>query len=178
MAGASLSLREAAAPAVRPVEALTRLLDGLAAVMLEIPPDVYIARPLAEVSGSIGAHVRHTLDHIAAFAGATSSAPLSYDHRERGSAIESDPACALRAIFRLKTALAGFSDERLHDPIDVVAQLTPEGQTMRAWSSRARELAFVQSHTIHHHAIIGLLLFIQGYPPPAAFGYAPSTPRP
>jgi len=41
----------------------------------------------------------------------------------------------------------------------------------------ARELAFVMNHTIHHQAIIALLLEFQGREPlDDRFGYAPSTP--
>jgi hypothetical protein len=160
----------------RPVDAIARLLDGLAAALLEVPTEVYVTRPAHDISGSIGAQVRHTLDHIAAFVAATPTSPLSYDHRDRGTAVETDPACALRTIFRLKTALLAGGD-RLDDPLAVVSQVSADGDVVRAWSSRARELAFVQSHTVHHLAIISLLLVMQGYSAPAALGYAPSTPR-
>jgi hypothetical protein len=160
------------------LDVLGPLLDGLAAVVVAIPADVYVGRPVPEVSGSIGAQVRHTLDHIAAFLGSTPTARLSYDHRERATRIESDPASALRTIFRLKAALGDCSDARLASPVEVDVQLTPSGESLQAWSSHARELAFVQSHTIHHQAIIALLMVIQGCEPPAGFGYAPATPRP
>jgi uncharacterized damage-inducible protein DinB len=51
------------------------------------------------------------------------------------------------------------------------------GEALTGWSTRARELAFVVSHTIHHQAIIALLMSFQGLAVPAQFGYAPSTPR-
>ena len=163
--------------AFRPTDVLTQLLDGLAAVVIGIPTAVYVARPVPEVSGSIGAQVRHALDHIAAFVTAPSTSPVSYDHRERGTSVESDPASALRAIFRLKTALVDCNADCLATPLEVVTKVSATGESVRGWSSRGRELAFVQSHTIHHQAIIAMLLVIQGYAPPAGFGYAPSTPR-
>lgn len=175
--GAAASLRARAdRPVVKPVEALVHRLDDLAALLLEIPLDVYVARPVPEVSGSIGAQVRHTLDHVAALVAAAPGAPLAYDRRERGTAVEHDPSCALRAIFRLKAALASFTADSLGDPCEVVVQVSASGETVRAWSSRARELAFVQSHTIHHQAIIAMLLVVQGHESPTGFGYAPSTP--
>jgi uncharacterized damage-inducible protein DinB len=45
-----------------------------------------------------------------------------------------------------------------------------------SWSTHARELAFVISHTIHHCALMAVLLAVQGIPVPYRFGYAPSTP--
>lgn len=51
-------------------------------------------------------------------------------------------------------------------------------QPVIGWSTLARELAFVMSHTIHHQAIVALLLEQQGGGvPDERFGYAPSTPH-
>jgi uncharacterized damage-inducible protein DinB len=178
MAGASSS-RRAAVPraAIRQFEALAALLDGLATVVLQTPFDAYVARPVPGVSGSIGAQVRHTLDHVAAFLSSAQSGSVSYDHRDRGTVVERDPAAALRTIFRLKTALLDSGVETLDAPVQVVTQVAADEEAVSVWSSRARELAFVQSHTIHHQAIIALLLVMQGLMPPAGLGYAPSTPR-
>jgi uncharacterized damage-inducible protein DinB len=43
-------------------------------------------------------------------------------------------------------------------------------------TSLARELVFALQHTIHHQAIVAVLLHEQGIAAPAEFGYAPSTP--
>ena len=48
---------------------------------------------------------------------------------------------------------------------------------MSVQTSLGRELAFVVQHTIHHAALIAVLLDILGVRVPADFGYAPSTPR-
>jgi hypothetical protein len=178
MASASSS-RCAAVPcaAVRQFEALAALLDGFATIALQTPFDAYVARPVPGVSGSIGAQVRHTLDHVTALLSSAQSGSVSYDHRDRGTVVERDPAAALRTIFRLKTALSASDSGALDAPVQVVTQVTADEEAVSVWSSRARELAFVQSHTIHHQAIIALLLVMQGLMPPAGFGYAPSTPR-
>jgi hypothetical protein len=44
-----------------------------------------------------------------------------------------------------------------------------------AASSLARELQFTLSHTVHHYALIALILRLQGFAPPADFGVAPAT---
>jgi hypothetical protein len=41
----------------------------------------------------------------------------------------------------------------------------------------ARELQFLQSHTVHHYAVIHLMLLQQGIRPDPEFGVAPSTLR-
>jgi uncharacterized damage-inducible protein DinB len=156
---------------------IRRLLDELASLVMSFDPDTYRARPLPEVSGSVGEHVRHCLDHIAALVGATPSRVLSYDHRERGTNVERDPAEALRRILRLKASLDRWQPRSLDDPLRVMSLITPAGESIVGWSTLGRELAFVTNHTIHHQALIAVLLSVQGMPIPDRLGYAPSTPR-
>jgi uncharacterized damage-inducible protein DinB len=44
-------------------------------------------------------------------------------------------------------------------------------------TTRRRELAFVISHTVHHQALIAVLVALAGGEIPEAFGLAPTTPR-
>jgi len=60
--------------------------------------------------------------------------------------------------------------------MEVVTRLNTIGDSVIGWSTSARELAFVISHTIHHQAIIAVLLASQGVAVPHRFGVAPSTP--
>lgn len=159
-----------------PASIITRQLDDLAAIVMSLDDETYVARPIADVSGSIGEHVRHCLDHISALVAANAARPLSYDHRERGTSVEREPAEALRSIMRLKSVLARWGDRAIDDPICVVAMLTPAGETVTGWSTLARELAFVNSHTIHHQAMIAVLLSLAGLDVPDRLGLAPATP--
>jgi len=161
----------------RPQQALARLLDDLGSVLLTLSPAAYMAKPLPGVSGSIGEHVRHILDHAAAFASARPYGVLTYDRRERGTPIETDPGAALRAIFRLKAAIAHVDEATLESPVAVMTMLEHGEPSIAAWSTLQRELAFVASHTVHHQALIATLLAIGGDEVPDAFGLAPSTPR-
>jgi len=159
-----------------PSQALEGLLDDLAAVLVRMTPDLYTARPAEKVSGSIGEHVRHTLDHIRVFVALGSTTTVSYDCRERGTSVETDPGAALRQIFSLRSAIRQQSARDLDEPVQITALVSSES-SVRGWSTRARELAFVVSHTVHHQAIIALLLAFLGLSVPGRFGYAPSTPR-
>jgi uncharacterized damage-inducible protein DinB len=58
----------------------------------------------------------------------------------------------------------------------VTAQLAADGRTVVTSSTIGRELAFVISHTIHHSAIINVLLRQRHVSTPTGFGYAASTP--
>lgn len=164
------------AATVSPSQALAGLLDDLSSIIIELPDEVYRSPVEGRVSGSIGEHVRHCLDHVSALVSATPSGVLSYDYRRRGTAIESEPAAALQQILRLKAALDRWPGKSLDEPIRVDSLITRAGDGVTGWSTLGRELAFVVSHTIHHQAIIGLLLVLRGYAVPDRFGHSPSTP--
>ena len=159
-----------------PVTALRGRLEDLMSLVLTLPADTYAARS-SRVSGSIGEHVRHLLDHISSLVAASPSTVLSYDHRTRGTALETEPSVAVREMMRLDAALERWGERSLDEPVTVVAMVSADGQAVTGWSTLARELAFVMSHTVHHQAIVALLLEQLGVESPSErFGYAPSTP--
>jgi uncharacterized damage-inducible protein DinB len=152
-------------------------LDELMSLVLSLPTDVYSLRT-SRVSGSIGEHVRHVLDHVSSLVAACPAAVLSYDHRTRGTAVETEPSAAVREMMRLNAALERWPERCLAEPIAVAAVMSTDGPSVTGWSTLARELAFVMSHTIHHQAIVALLLEQQGSDvPDGRFAYAPSTPQ-
>ena len=162
---------------VPPAWELWRLLDELDSLLTEIASDVYCARFATEVSGSIGEHVRHCLDHVSALLAADSSITLSYDRRQRGTTVETDPTEAVRQILQLKCGIEAWSTRSMDETIRVTSMISPSGGAVTGWSTLGRELAFVVSHTIHHQAIIGVLLAIHGHTVPDRFGHSPSTPQ-
>jgi uncharacterized damage-inducible protein DinB len=173
-----MELRSAESPSsASEVDALRRLLDELQTLLLGVGPDLYCATFASDVSGTIGEHVRHCLDHVSALLTADRSGPLSYDRRHRGTPVERDPAEAVLRIEQLETALVAWSRRSLDEPLLVATMTSPSGETVTGWSTLSRELAFVVNHTIHHHAIIGVLLAVHGHAVPARFGHSPSTPR-
>ena len=160
------------------IRALIRRLDELSDALLATPDEVYQPRIEPAVSGTIGEHVRHALDHIAAILSNDAVAPLTYDHRERGTPVETDVDEALRQIFRLKSGLERLRGRRMDEPIAVRTQISAGGAEVVTWSTVGRELAFVMSHTIHHQALIAVLLAWHRVEVTPRFGVAPSTPRP
>ena len=159
-----------------PFIVLSDLLDALAETLMGVQPRAYVERAAPGVSGTIGEHVRHLLDHISALVTASPGDQLSYDHRERGTAIEIDVNVAVERIFHLMAIIERRSGKTLDDPVQVTSIVSASGEAVTGWSTLGRELAFVVSHTIHHQAIIALLLAFQGAGVPERFGYAPSTP--
>ena len=154
---------------------LMSLLEQLRDVVALMPVHCYRAQPAARVSGSIGAHVRHTVDHVSALVAAVEGEELHYDHRRRGTTVEVDPLTGMneieRAVFRLRRIDAAALDR----PVAFATLLDADQPAVVVRSTFARELAFVIQHTVHHCALIALLLEWQGYSVPRHFGVAAST---
>ncbi len=165
----------------RPVaDALSTILDELRTVLSGLDSERYAAKMGALFgNSSIGAHVRHVLNHARALVDGAASGTIDYDHRVRGTAIETDPAAALRELEYLINStrlLAGHdAGEQVGEQVGVAIMPTRDGESVTLTSSLARELAFVLSHSIHHNATICGMAVAAGHDVPEGFGYAPST---
>jgi uncharacterized damage-inducible protein DinB len=137
----------------------------------------YLSRPERGVSGSVGAHVRHCLDHVRALLDAATGGLLSYDCRERDTAIEHNRTLGILALRQQGARLEAMAGGPADQPVRLQALVDTCGGTVEVSSSLGRELVFVLQHTIHHQAIVALLLAARGIAIPPHFGYAPSTAR-
>jgi uncharacterized damage-inducible protein DinB len=163
--------------AAGPLSVLGSLLAQLRDVIALLPVHCYCAQPAPRVSGSVGAHVRHTLDHVSALLAAVSGDELRYEHRTRGTGVEAEPLVAVSTIDALLSRL-DLQDEAALDRTIAFATLLEVAQPVtHVRTTLAREAAFVVQHTIHHFALIAILLAAQGVRVPDGFGVAPSTQR-
>lgn len=129
-------------------------------------------------SGSVGGHVRHCLDHVDALLHALTTGVCNYDERVRGTAVEDDPALACARLAACRLRLGALPAALLGQPLALSVRLTRDGLVVQAPTTVAREVAFVLSHTVHHAALVAVLLEDQGLARPEHFGLAPSTPEP
>jgi hypothetical protein len=123
----------------------------------------------------VGAQYRHVLDHYQSFLRGLPSGQVDYDARTRDEWVEQSRFAALTATNECLdglTALTGAIDRPILVQMDSGA-----GPDLPDWrpSSAGRELQFLCSHTIHHYALIRLLLEGAGVDLDPAFGVAPST---
>jgi hypothetical protein len=126
--------------------------------------------------GTIGKHIRHSLDHFrAALDGAEAGTAIDYDRRERDVPMETLPEAAMVAIGSLRSKLASLDGDALGRPVRVRVMLTGDGTEAELTSTLARELAFATHHAVHHHAMIGVIAGEFGHAVPPEFGKAPST---
>jgi hypothetical protein len=154
---------------VAPNQALLR--QGIA--LLESLPDRLYAEPLRGWA-PVGAQYRHILEHYESFLAGIGSGRVNYDERARDPKLESSRDAALEATRLCLAAmevLQGGDDGTLSVHMDSGAG--PE-QTDWRLSSTGRELQFLCSHTIHHFALIKLLLDGSRVLD-AEFGMAPSS---
>jgi len=123
----------------------------------------------------IGAQYRHVLEHYQGLLTGIDEGLVDYDARARDPLIERDRGHALQSTRDLLEAIATLP----HDSdLSLEVQMDCGGGGDRPeWSlsSLGRELQFLVSHTVHHYALIALLLEAMGQEAPADFGVAPST---
>ncbi|MEQ1763291.1 MAG: hypothetical protein ABL984_09120 [Pyrinomonadaceae bacterium] len=122
-------------------------------------------------AGSIGAHFRHNLNFVEAVIAGISSRSIDYANRSRDLRIETERLVAIERIDQLIVAIVGRVFD-LEMPLTITSEIDPAIQHS---SSLGRELEFVVSHTIHHHAMIKERLQAEGIQPDPNFGVAPST---
>lgn len=139
--------------------------------------DVYpnVKHPFSKYG--IGSHFRHCLDFYTSFLKGVEEARIDYDDRERDERIETDRMTAIRKLEATVKRLEELScfDNRM--PVWVRLEDAGDEKDPCAWSysSVMRELQSLVSHTVHHYALIGLMLQLNGFEPQSGFGVAPST---
>jgi len=124
----------------------------------------------------VGPHFRHVLEHYSCFLDGAAARRIDYDARAREAAIESSRAAAQERMRELIGGLTAIDAGGLDDETTVRLEcgLGPENDQWSRSTIR-RELHFLLSHTVHHYALIGLLLAQHGVEVGEEFGVAPST---
>lgn len=120
---------------------------------------------------TIGAHFRHVLEHYRCFIKQFSSAEICYDKRARDQDLECDIKYAKSTIKELIGEFQNLMNTDLNKACLVHDQLAQKAVS----STLHRELLFLQSHTMHHYAIIGAMTRSFGAQPDADFGVAIAT---
>ncbi len=130
---------------------------------------------------SIGKHLRHILDFYAAFFHGLSAVQkqlreIDYDQRNRDPQLERDPRSFEYQAREFQARLSRLDSENsLPMSVQVNSCEGLSGKHSSAGSGIARELQFLLGHTIHHYAIINLVLRLQRIPVPEGFGTSYST---
>lgn len=124
--------------------------------------------------GAVGAHFRHVLEHFESFLDALDSECINYDQRARDRRVETQRELACERMEACARALEGLGSRESDRSLGVLVGAPGDG-LRNGRSSLARELQFLASHTVHHYALIAVLVRLWGVVPDDEFGVAPST---
>lgn len=153
------------------------LLERTAALLEGLEPEAYATVDERCLGGSIGGHTRHYVEFYQSFLTGLGVGRIDYDARARDARIENELPHAITALRRtaahLRQAAAAQDTMRL---LRVIENHTGNDTDWSA-TSVGRELRFLLSHTVHHCALIAILLRLRGREVPDGFGIAPSTLR-
>jgi len=125
-------------------------------------------------NSSIGSHMRHIIDRFDCFLSGLQTGKVNFDARNRDRKIELSPGAASKALALLPQKLIACQDQ-LDSDLLVIESIDAGRDSVAVNSSVNRELMGLVSHTIHHLAVIALLLRAQGFEIGDNIGKAPST---
>ena len=121
--------------------------------------------------------MRHVLEFYECFLNGLETGHIDYDARQRNQLLEQSREAALDTIQsiikRLKSHAALQHDFIIWTRAEDAAHARLDDSYLT--SSVARELQSLSGHSVHHFALIGVILKLNGYSVPADFGVAPST---
>ncbi|HEX4350641.1 MAG TPA: hypothetical protein VH251_09640 [Verrucomicrobiae bacterium] len=166
-------------PAADNPQLVQSVLETLAqgeSLLAEISNADYVRKISVAFNASIGGHYRHCLDHFRSLLEAVERDDLDYDHRERGTLIESDRFAALNATRELRESYEKLNPALLSRLLAVTCKTSCSSSGSQVSPSTVgREIMYSVAHAVHHYALIGIMGGIMGLPMPPGFGVAPST---
>lgn len=161
--------------------ALSDVLGDLQNMLGTLPPSVMADASLdTAFASTVGKHVRHTIDHVRALRQAATGECACYEARQRGDVVESDPHAAANELAALREFLLALTADQVKLSVTLEQATFRDCEPAILTSTLVRELGFVYGHTIHHLAMMRMLLSRLGgqVQLPATLGYAPGTPAP
>ena len=152
---------------------LTMLIDELTRGMCLITSidDITYCRT-ANGTGSVGGQFRHNLDFAGCLLNGVKNGLIDYNDRERDIRVETDRQYAAMRFASVMRRLSELNPRIMGKSLLVRSEVD---NCMWLPSSFAREVEFVHSHTVHHHALIAEKLAGFGVKIVENFGVAPST---
>ncbi len=149
-------------------------LSQLESLLQNLNNDQYGSRLTEAMNSSIGAHVRHSLDHFSAVLEGVQSSTIDYDARERELKLETCVEAAQSKAISIKRNFDRLDTGLVDSTIEVRSRVNGENSPS-VNSTVGREMMFAVIHAVHHNALISFILNLHNIPLPEGFGIAPST---
>lgn len=152
------------------IDALTEELTRGIDVIRSVDDDAFATR--SPHTGTIGGQLRHNLDVVTSLVRGFESGVIDYSGRNREVRIEVDREYAVSRYEQVIDLLRSAGSALLPEHVQVRSEIDPAG-----WfkSDLKREVEFVYSHTVHHHALIAEKMAALRCEPPLNLGVAPAT---
>ncbi len=144
-------------------------------LLADMTPETFTYKNPPLYQNGVGPHLRHCMDHVELFLQGYADGHVDYDQRPRRDLQQQDPVAMCLWIRELIEKLKNLQVEDL--PRSLKVKMDCGSEMMDPWSGSTvfRELQFLISHTVHHFALIAMILRDQGLPVSEGFGVAPST---
>jgi uncharacterized damage-inducible protein DinB len=145
-------------------------------LLSELDDECYVRKLSTAFNASVGGHYRHCLDHFRSLLDAAHEGNLNYDHRERGTLVDTDRFAAINETRALREGFDQMPAAWLERELDVTCKTSYASTgSQTSGSTVGREIMYVVTHAVHHYALIGIMGGVMGLQMPAGFGVAPST---
>lgn len=139
----------------------------------------FLTAPLALGGCRVSSQLRHVIEFYECFLDGLAFAHIDYEARKRDMTLETSRQAAAKRIRKLIARLAAeietSRDSVLFTRVEDAEAMSLEDPFML--SSVKRELMALSSHTVHHFALISMILRAHGVAVDPDFGVAPSTLR-
>lgn len=158
------------------IEAIEQNLQRGIQLLKNISDAEYSNKTIAPYHSSIGNHIRHVLDVFSCLLNGLESKEVDFSIRERNERAENETSVGIEYFEFVIHQLQKIEEEDYNICIKVSDNLGLGNET--ANYTIAGVLMQAQSHTLHHYASIGYLIYQLGIElPDAAFGFNPTTPK-
>ena len=140
-----------------------------------LPEEVYTHTSPPVYTSGIGDHYRHCLEHYLCFLRGIDAKNIDYDARKRDRQISADRLYAIQVTEQIIRRMREVTCMGAVLRVKMDCKLSDEEGAVWADSTVERDLQYLQAHTIHHYALIAMIVRLQGNDPGEEFGVAPST---
>lgn len=128
-------------------------LHQLRTILAQVRPKDYATSATLLDGASMGKHVRHIIEFYTCLIRGAASGNICYDDRERNVVLEEDPEAASQAIQQIIVAMDSLPVQKK------ISMKTRHGDSeLQVQTTVERELIFAAEHTVHHLAIIRMLI--------------------
>ncbi|MCC5856024.1 MAG: hypothetical protein JJU10_10185 [Idiomarina sp.] len=123
---------------------------------------------------SVGRHVRHVIEHYLQLLLSLTSGVLDYSLRSRDVQFEESLAMAIEQISEIQEKLTSLSIPSTGSAVQN-QNIIFQANNQKFSTNLARELDFLNSHTVHHLALIQIITQEFGIPADRRTGIHPTT---